>query len=283
MPMSKNSIRTKTYYCGKNDLEIDLFPWFEVEKRYTRKRKEKVTCPKQKSLNTKRAKRFFCQLVKTNFGAGDLHLTLTYNAQFLPENVEDAEKEVRNFLRRIARLRKKKNLPALKYIFLTEQGVKSKRIHHHVIINGGLTRDEVEMLWARPKRKCEEKGRALGDCNADRLRTDERGLERLASYLAKDPKGRRRWTPSQNLKKPEVTVSDTKTSRRKFIQLVLLPEDAEEVRAHFEKQYPDFAVTEVRKEWNEITCTWALYVKLHRKKEIEHADRTIPRKRKAAL
>lgn len=263
----KSVIRTKTYYCGKNDLEIDLFPWMEVEKRYTRKKKEKVTIPKQKSLNTKRAKRYFGQLVKTNFGAGDLHLTLTYNAQHLPESVEDAEKEVRNYLRRIARLRKNKNLPPLKYIFLTEQGVQSKRIHHHVIINSGLSRDEVELLWRRPKRKGQQQGEALGDCNADRLRTDDKGLERLASYLAKDPKGRKRWTPSQNLKKPEVSTSDTKTSRRKFMQLVLLPEDAEEVRQHFEKQYPDFAVTEVRKEWNEITCTWAVYVKLHRKTE----------------
>lgn len=263
----KSVIRTKTYYCGKNDLEIDLFPWMEVEKRYTRKKKEKVTIPKQKVLNDKRAKRTFCQLVKTNFGEGDLHLTLTYNTKFLPEKVEDAEKEVRNYLRRVARLRKKKNLSPLKYIFITEQGVQSKRIHHHVIINGGLSRDEVELLWRRPKRKGQQQGEALGDCNADRLRTDDKGLERLASYLAKDPKGRKRWTPSQNLKKPEVSTSDTKTSRRKFMQLVLLPEDAEEVRQHFEKQYPDFAVTEVRKEWNEITCTWAVYVKLHRKTE----------------
>lgn len=263
----KSVIRTKTYYCGKNDLEIDLFPWMEVEKRYTRKKKEKVTIPKQKILNDKRAKRTFCQLVKTNFGEGDLHLTLTYNTKYLPEKVEDAEKEVRNYLRRVARLRKKKNLSPLKYIFITEQGVQSKRIHHHVIINGGLSRDEVELLWRRPKRKGQQQGEALGDCNADRLRTDDKGLERLASYLAKDPKGRKRWTPSQNLKKPEVSVSDTKTSRRKFMQLVLLPEDAEEVRQHFEKQYPDFAVTEVRKEWNEITCTWAVYVKLHRKTE----------------
>lgn len=142
----KSVIRTKTYYCGKNDLEIDLFPWMEVEKRYTRKKKEKVTIPKQKVLNDKRAKRTFCQLVKTNFGEGDLHLTLTYNAKFLPEKVEDAEKEVRNYLRRVARLRKKKNLPPLKYIFITEQGVQSKRIHHHVILNGGLSRDEVELL-----------------------------------------------------------------------------------------------------------------------------------------
>lgn len=263
----KSVIRTKTYYCGKNDLEIDLFPWMEVEKRYTRKKKEKVTIPKQKVLNDKRAKRTFCQLVKTNFGEGDLHLTLTYNTKYLPEKVEDAEKEVRNYLRRVARLRKKKNLSPLKYIFITEQGVQSKRIHHHVIINGGLSRDEVELLWRRPKRKGQQQGEALGDCNADRLRTDDKGLERLASYLAKDPKGRKRWTPSQNLKKPEVSTSDTKTSRRKFMQLVLLPEDAEEVRQYFEKQYPDFAVTEVRKEWNEITCTWAVYVKLHRKTE----------------
>lgn len=49
----KSVIRTKTYYCGKNDLEIDLFPWMEVEKRYTRKKKEKVTIPKQKVLNDK--------------------------------------------------------------------------------------------------------------------------------------------------------------------------------------------------------------------------------------
>lgn len=263
----KSVIRTKTYYCGKNDLEIDLFPWMEVKKRYTRKKKEKVTIPKQKVLNNKRAKRTFCQLVKTNFGEGDLHLTLTYNTKYLPEKVEDAEKEVRNYLRRVACLRKKKNLSPLKYIFITEQGVQSKRIHHHVIINGGLSRDEVELLWRRPKRKGQQQGEALGDCNADRLRTDDKGLERLASYLAKDPKGRKRWTPSQNLKKPEVSVSDTKTSHRKFMQLVLLPEDAEEVRQHFEKQYPDFAVTEVRKEWNEITCTWAVYVKLHRKTE----------------
>lgn len=248
-------------------MEIDLFPWMEVEKRYTRKKKEKVTIPKQKVLNDKRAKRTFGQLVKTNFGEGDLHLTLTYNAKYLPEKVEDAEKEVRNYLRRVARLRKKKNLSPLKYIFITEQGVQSKRIHHHVIINGGLSRDEVEVLWRRPKRKGQQQGEALGDCNADRLRTDDKGLERLASYLAKDPKGRKRWTPSLNLKKPEVSTSDTKTSRRKFMQLVLLPEDAEEVRQHFEKQYPDFAVTEVRKEWNEITCTWAVYVKLHRKTE----------------
>lgn len=283
MPTAKNSIRTKTYYCGKNDLEIDLFPWLETEKRYTRKRKEKVTAPKQKNLNIKRAKRYFGQLIKTNFGEGDLHLSLTYNAKYLPATVEEAEREVRNFLRRIARLRKKKGLPPVKYIFLTEQGVQSARIHHHVVINGGLSRDEVEMLWRRPRRKGEKQGEALGDCNADRLRTDDKGLERLASYLAKDPKGRKRWTPSQNLEKPQVSVSDTKTSRRKFMQLVLLPEDAEEVRLHFEKQHPDFGVTEVRREWNEITGSWALYVKMHRRKEIKNADRTIPGQRKAAL
>lgn len=265
MAMAKNSIRTKTYYCGTKRpeyIEIDLFPCLEQERRYSRKGKEKLTAPKQRNLNAKRAKRYFCLLLKTNFTEGDIHVTLTYNAKFLPETIEQAEREVKNYLRRIANARKRKGLPALKYIYITEQGVQSQRIHHHLIINSGLSRDEIEMLWRRPKRKGEKYGQALGDCNADRLRVDEKGLERLAAYLSKDPRGRKRWTPSQNLKKPQISVSDTKTTRKKFQQLILLPVDCEVVKDYFEKQHPGYVLTECRKEFNDITGQWAIYVKM---------------------
>ena len=265
MAMAKNSIRTKTYYCGTKRpeyIEIDLFPCLEQERRYGRKGKEKLTAPKQRNLNAKRAKRYFCLLLKTNFTEGDIHVTLTYNAKFLPETIEQAEREVKNYLRRIANARKRKGLPALKYIYITEQGVQSQRIHHHLIINSGLSRDEIEMLWRRPKRKGEKYGQALGDCNADRLRVDDKGLERLAAYLSKDPKGRKRWTPSQNLKKPQISVSDTKTTRKKFQQLILLPVDCEVVKDYFEKQHPGYVLTECRKEFNDITGQWAIYVKM---------------------
>ena len=45
-----------------------------------------------------------------------LHVTSTYSAKYLPATVEDAEKEVSNFLRRVAYARKKAGLPPLKYI-----------------------------------------------------------------------------------------------------------------------------------------------------------------------
>ena len=93
MAMAKNSIRTKTYYCGTKRpeyIEIDLFPCLEQERRYGRKGKEKLTAPKQRNLNAKRAKRYFCLLLKTNFTEGDIHVTLTYNAKFLPETIEQA-------------------------------------------------------------------------------------------------------------------------------------------------------------------------------------------------
>ena len=109
MAMVKNSIRTKTYYCGTKNpeyIEIDLFPCLEQGSRFGRKGKEKVTAPKQRNLNAKRARRYFCLLLKTNFTEGDIHVTLTYNAKFLPKTIEQAEREVKNYLRRIANARK---------------------------------------------------------------------------------------------------------------------------------------------------------------------------------
>lgn len=266
--INKTNIRTKTYYMGKANkkakyLEIDLFPIAETERKRSRKAKEKVSAPKQKNLNDKRAKRYFAQLLKANFSENDLHVTLTYNEKFLPADITAAEKEVKNYLRRISRLRKKLKLTPLKYVFVTEMGVKSKRIHHHVIMNAdGLDRDAVENLWRRQKRKGEKQGEAIGFANADRLRLTETGLDALAAYLSKDPKGRKRWVPSQNLLKPEVSVSDTKTSKSKFAQLVLLPVDCEKVQEHFEKNHPGYKLTEVKKIYNDITGSWGIYAKM---------------------
>ncbi len=54
---------------------------------------------------------------------------------------------MRNYIRRIQRLRKKRGLPPLKYIAVTERGKKGGRYHHHITINGGIDRDELESLW----------------------------------------------------------------------------------------------------------------------------------------
>ena len=67
---------------------------------------------------------------------------------------------------------------------------------------------------------------------------------------------------SKNLKKPQISVSDTKTTRKKFQQLILLPVDCEVVKDYFEKQHPGYVLTECRKEFNDISGQWAIYVKM---------------------
>ena len=260
-----NYVRTKTYYCGEQYREIDVFTMAETEiNNRCRKYKQNMTAPKQKRLNTKMAQRYFALLIKTNFGARDYHLTLTYDDAYLPESIEAAEREVKNYVRRLARKRKAKGLDALKYIIVTEKSEKG-RIHHHLIINGGISRDEVEDLWRRPRRKGQKQGDALGYANARRLQITDQGLDALAGYLSKDPKGRKRWIPSQNLEKPQVSVSDTKTSKRKFYQMTLWPEDCEKIKEHFETQNPGFEMTECQKKYNAETSTWYFTVKMRRR------------------
>lgn len=72
-------------------------------------------------------------------------------------------------------------MPPLKYMIVTAYTTKRNsetpvRIHHHIIMNGGLDRDVVEDLWRKRRRKGQKKGDKIGFCNADRLQADENGI-----------------------------------------------------------------------------------------------------------
>ena len=76
-------------------------------------------------------------------------------------------------------------------------------------MNGGIDRDEVEMMWTADRinwRAYERnpEGYAdtverLGWCNADRLQPNENGIEALCNYVTKNPNGKKRWSSSRNL------------------------------------------------------------------------------------
>lgn len=261
----KSFIREKKIYCGENYLEVDIIPISKNQKmpRGRRSKKKKVTAPKQKRLNDKRARRYFVQLVNTNFGKEDLHVTVTYSNDELPETIEDAEREARNYIRRIDYRRKKENLPPLKYILVTEyrlkkEGGKPIRIHHHIIMNGGLDRDVVESLWSR--RKGKGKRKAIGFANADRLQPNEYGLEALCRYLMKDPRGKKRWSSSQNLTKPWTRNNDHKYTRRQVEKAAKFSDD----REYWEKKYPGYWLTECKPVYNDLTG-WSIYLKMRKK------------------
>lgn len=256
-------IREKKIFCGSQFLEIDIFPQSGVQQPKGRGKKTKVSAPKQRNLNDKNAKRYFIQLVNTNFSAADLHVTLTY--AIVPDTVDKAEKEAGNYIRRIAHKRKRAGLSPLKYVLVTEYCTwkgdeKPKRIHHHIIMNGGLDRDTIEDLWRRSKKKGQKEGERIGFVNADRLKPNEYGLEALARYLTKDPQGKKRWSSSQNLDKPESQTNDHKYTRR---QVERMAKDESENPTFWMKKYTGWSLTECKPEYNDITG-WAIHLKMRR-------------------
>lgn len=261
-------VREKKITCG-DYMEVDIIPrTLEAERvirRGTRSKKEKVSAPKQQNLNQKNAKRYLVELGNGNFGKGDLHVTLTYSNEFRPETVEEAEKEVTNYLRRVAYRRKKLGLSALKYILVSEYRVNddgefTTKIHHHIIMNGDetnqLTRDDIEQLWSK---RVKGKGKQqLGWADADRLQPNENGIEALLTYLSKDPKGKKRWSSSRNLVRPFQRKNDFKYSNRKIEQLAKTPDQGLE---YFQQKYPKYRIASVEFKYYDRTG-WHAYLKL---------------------
>ena len=253
-------VREKKTFCGIEHLEVDIYQITDNHLRKKKRRKrEKVSAPAQKNLNDKNARKYLRQLAKANFGENDLHVSCTYKQEYLPETIEEAEKEVGKFIRRIQYYRKKKGMDTMKYIIVTEGG-NGKRFHHHIIMSG-MDRDELENLWRKQRKKGQKVGDKIGWCNADRLQIDEdEGLNPLMAYVSKDPKGKKRWRSSQNLIKPEFTVADRKWSKRKLHETAGVHDDD---RRFWEEKFPGWRMVSCVSEWNEI-MGWSIYLELRR-------------------
>lgn len=264
-------IREKKIFCSERYMEVDIYPYTDAEKKKgKRSKKTKESEPKQKNLNDKNAKRYLIQKIHANFKEDDLYLTLTYTNTNLPSTIEEAEKNITNYIRRLKRARKKAEIEDLKYIVVTEIAEdentgKLKRIHHHMIINAGLNRDEVENLWRLKRKKGEKQGKKIGYVNANRIQEDENtGLTALAKYLSKDPKGKKRWTCSKNLINPTSRTNDYKYTRKKVIRLAMSQFDI----SYWERQYPGWTIKDkisgYEVVYNDFTG-WSIYLKLRKK------------------
>ena len=274
--------REKKIDCG-GYREVDIIPRTDNAERAVKGRRgkrQRVSEPKQKDLNEKNSKRYLVQLGNGNFGAGDLHVTLTYSAKHLPWTVGEAERRIGNYLNRVAYRRKKLGLPPLKYILVTEYGYakddpdhqgRPVRIHHHVIMNAGLDRDEVEMMWTAERinwRKYDadhgygDTVERMGYANADRIQTNENGIEALCRYVMKNPRGKKRWSSSRNLIRPvEQPPADHKHTKKK---VEALAKSTDQGRDFFQKQFPGYTIAEIKPEYYEETG-WHIYLKMWKK------------------
>ncbi len=279
----KNFIREKKIYCGKEWLEVDIVPVTNMPE--AGKKKTGITSQKQQNLNDKRSKRRFVQTAHTNFGHGDCHISLTYNNAHLPSSLKEAEKTVHNYLNRVRRRMKKVTGKELKWMLVTEYtpeegegqqmvlgGMEDKRtkpvrVHHHIILSGGLSRDELELLWSTTRinwNKVQDAGYCrtvdmIGFINCDRLQPDENGLEGLTNYINKRKKSARKWSTSQNLEKPKEKKNDYKYSFKKLREMAKTPEDKETWR----RQYQGYEPVKIDYQYS-IYTGWSVYLRLHK-------------------
>ena len=223
-------------------------------------RKYRESTPKQKRLNAKKAKRYFEALVEANFeGTRDFVVHPTFSEDNYPESEEQAHKLVKNWIARLNYRRKKLGLPNCKYIIVFEKSPRG-RMHFHVLMDGQLSREEVEERWQ------------LGYCNADRLRSDPKiGLQKIISYLSKggetDEKNSKRWISSKGLIKPWVSCSkNTKISRKRFEVLKSIPEDSELLRVTIERDNPGYELQDVERSVSEETGQMYLFCRMRLKK-----------------
>lgn len=256
--MMKNKVglhyATKTIRSGKR-FEVEIYPVF--------KRKGDIPIPRikinekaQRNLNEKNSRKKFVRLVEANFGEGDLWLTLTYDDGSHPETMEEAKRNMANYLKRVNRLRKKQGIGNAKYIYIMEWGSDGPRCHYHLIIEGGIGRDELESMWRFAVVK-----------DSARLYEGEEGLRGLSEYLAdkKRAKWERRWTSSKNLKKPEVAVNHSKTGKRQVERMV---RDYEEIREYFEREerWKGFRFVDAEVMYNEFNCAYYIHIEAREKR-----------------
>ena len=247
------SYREQRFECG-NYLEANVYPVFQTEASTGRRGPRKPTREVQRRLNELNKARECNRTICANFDSGDYYLTLTYKGDS-PDEFR-AKQDIENFLAKVARRMKKKGLPPPKWVKSIETGRKSGRVHGHLILSGGLTPMELQMLW----------GRGYIDCKPLMFGTD--GVFALARYFVKevknfpgDGKKAKSWSCSRNCARPVPKVSDYKYSRKRAAELARECENARLL----DKLYPGYICAYCKTFYNDESGLYYLRMGFYKK------------------
>ena len=215
----------------------------EKVSRLKRAKKSKATEPKIKKLNDEYSRQYVRLLLNGNFGAGDYQMFLSYDEE--PDR-KTAKKHFKNYVRQLRNLYRKCGIE-FKWLGLIEQGVISGRLHHHLVIPGGVDRNRIEELWGH------------GIANCERLQKNKSGkwLNDFAQYLMKSKanaeKSERVWSCSRNLSRPEVRVCDNDRINRRRLKALLEAKRNDELAKAAENIYKGYRLIDARVEVNIVT------------------------------
>lgn len=190
----RHFVRQRIWRLGRH-VEIDIYPVFQAPGK--RRKKCRPTREAQRIINQRDAAAKARRLILLNFSApGSMEMDLTFGRPA-------TEKEAMDTLRKYIRALRREYREPLRYMYAKEQGSRSGKWHFHLMLSPGISRERAEELWTE------------GFANSRRPRIDETGLAGLAEYITKQGKkrkaedaGKRRWSCSRNLIRPEAEIRD---------------------------------------------------------------------------
>lgn len=240
--------RRRTTVSGPR-IDAEVFPVFgRAQRGELRRAKSQATREAQKRANDERSRLHLIQLVEANFTEKDISITLSYEGQ--PPEPSRVDKDIRNFLARVKRARAKAGLPDLKYIYsiggdeMPSAGYSGKRPHVHMIMSGGISRDQLEKIWGK------------GIANADRLQPRSDGLGGIAVYLTRQKQdrpekpGARKWRGSKNLKQPVRRSRDARMPNSRVRRIAY--DFRNEAAGVMEKLYPGYRLQDCQVRYSDI-------------------------------
>ena len=256
-------VREEKYECGSYR-EVDLVCRIVPRRFGEPNRRQRLVCPSKRTLNEQRSLRYFQLTARGNFRAGDLHVSLTYFPGREPD-VKTGDRQVHNFLLALRRRCRKRGLPEIKWLLVrccTEKEGRPTRIHHHLLLSCGLDSREIEGCWKY-------------GCTSSKVITDDwkgDGVAKVARYLSHQTAGRKSWTGSRNLRKPDrLPNNDHRLSPRKLDTLATQEWREQEIWGselarlatleEWQRMYPGWRIVGYRTEFRE----WAaVHLKLLR-------------------
>ena len=107
--MKKSYTREKKTLCGEGYMEVDLYPITPEEHKAKRRKKTRPSSERQKKRNAQHSHRWRVQKANANFTVLGFYLTLTYIDTFLPESMEQAQRDLEDLDGRIGVLLREKD------------------------------------------------------------------------------------------------------------------------------------------------------------------------------
>lgn len=234
-------------------ISVDIYPAYRQQK--SRSKKYKPTSEVMKKLNYKKRRERLTYLLNENFTSGDYRLDLTYAPENHPADVDQAKRDIRNFIRRANAYRKKNRLPPLKYVYVTEIGKKGNRFHHHIVLPGDLSIKEYAEIWGK------------GYTTVKPLQFNDDGLAALAEYMLKNPVEGNAYHCSRNLKQPIEKHYQGRLSR-KSIEYMAAYDDTSAVQ----RLYPDYDLKHMTPFYNEVNGGYYFHCHFRKRQNIHRRN-----------